>query len=96
MREIGPEYMLRSYKSLYSLNSETSQAANDLVMGMHEIQRRDRNWEETLYGEMLKARPGGTCGDLDQSTGEVFGKAGGVVGYVLCEGRGLGTVYEVY
>ena len=59
MREIGPSYMLKAYRALYSLNSETSQAAHDLVNSFQEIQRRDRNWEETLYGETLKARPGG-------------------------------------
>jgi hypothetical protein len=31
----------------------------DFVNAQHEIMRRDRNWEETLYGEMLKQRPGG-------------------------------------
>ena len=58
-REIGPEYMQRAYKALYNLNHETSQAAWNLTNTSHELQRRDRNWEETLYGEMLKTRPGG-------------------------------------
>ena len=58
-REIGLDYMSRAYKALYLTNHETSQAAWDLTNTSQELGRRDRNWEETLYGEMLKTRPGG-------------------------------------
>ena len=60
VREVGAEPMLRAYRALYDgVNPETSLSNHDFVSQQHEIQRRERNWEETLYGEMLKERPGG-------------------------------------
>jgi len=60
VREVGATNMLRAYRALYDgVNPETSLSNHDFVNGQHEIQRRERNWEETLYGEMLKERPGG-------------------------------------
>ena len=59
-REVGPVYLLRAYRALWDgVNQETSLSNNAFVSAQHEIQRRERNWEETLYGEMLKERPGG-------------------------------------
>jgi hypothetical protein len=60
VREVGPTYFLRACRALYNgVNEETSLSNMDFVNSSHEIQRRERNWEETLYGEMLKERPGG-------------------------------------
>lgn len=51
MREVGPPEFLRAAKGLFSVNEATGETNWQFaIQNSLELQRRDRNWEETLYG----------------------------------------------
>lgn len=50
-REVGPVNMRRAMKQLYTTNDETGQTWRQFAYeNSQELQRRDRNWQENLYG----------------------------------------------
>jgi hypothetical protein len=51
MREVGAPEFLRAAKGLFSVNEITGETNWQFaIQNSLELQRRDRNWEETLYG----------------------------------------------
>jgi hypothetical protein len=59
MREVGPANFAKAVKSMFSINEETAESNWQFAMKHSlELQRRDRNWEESLYGATAGLVPG--------------------------------------
>jgi hypothetical protein len=63
MREVGPARFLEAVRSMFNVNDETGErnwtfAKNNSL----ELQRRDRNWQETLYGATNELQAGSKYG----------------------------------
>lgn len=59
MREVGIAEYLKATKSLWSISDHASETNWQFAMkNSLELQRRDRNWEETLYGSIGTLAPG--------------------------------------
>jgi hypothetical protein len=51
--QVGPEYFLRAVRALFEVNEETGQRNYKWIKEKSELLRaRDRNWQETLYGQI--------------------------------------------
>lgn len=67
MREVGVDNYLRATRGLYTINEQTGELNKKFIWdNFEEIQRRDRNWEQTLYGELAGQLPGSRYETLQQ------------------------------
>jgi hypothetical protein len=63
MHEVGPARFFNAVKSLFSINDETGEKNWDFaIKNSLELQRRDRNWQETLYGATNELQAGSKFG----------------------------------
>jgi hypothetical protein len=63
MHEVGAGRFFDAVKSLFSINDETGEKNWDFaIKNSLELQRRDRNWQETLYGATNELQAGSKFG----------------------------------
>lgn len=59
MREVGPANFAKAVASMFRVNEQTAESNWQFAMKHSlELQRRDRNWEESLYGATAGLVPG--------------------------------------
>jgi hypothetical protein len=59
MKEVGPANFLKAVHSMFRVSEETAETNWQFaIKNSLELQRRDRNWEETLYGATQGLVPG--------------------------------------
>ena len=59
IKEVGPVNFANAVKSLFSINDVTGESNWQFaIKNSLELQRRDRNWQETLYGATAGLTPG--------------------------------------
>lgn len=75
MKEVGAGSFANAVKSMFSINEETGENNWQFAMkNSEELQRRDRNWQETLYGAANNLVPGGNYTSLRQKILELSSK----------------------
>lgn len=75
MKEVGGINFANAVKSMFSINEETGENNWQFAMkNSEELQRRDRNWQETLYGAANNLVPGGNYTSLRQKILELSSK----------------------
>ena len=67
VKEVGLERYLKATRDLYSINEQTGDSNKKFIDDTSlEVNRRSRNWQETLYGALSEQTPGNKFESLRQ------------------------------
>ena len=75
VKEVGLERYLKATRDLYSINEETGDSNKKFIDDTSlEVNRRSRNWQETLYGALSEQTPGNKFESLRQEIAKLSSK----------------------
>ena len=75
VKEVGLDRYLKATRDLYSINEETGDSNKKFIDDTSlEVNRRSRNWQETLYGALSEQTPGNKFESLRQEIAKLSSK----------------------